>query len=350
MQQLPNRRDHRGHFDLCNMAATWEDLDDAGSAPVLEVPGGAAVVADPRAAALDAWPVPPAAAAPLGSAAEDDEVDDRPVLLINWTAATAGEVTRARLLADAVDHMAWDARRAAVLADFNLQSELLFARRHALHSTTRRCDADLELLAQLHPDAHYGALPYPARIADNVVDVDEAWTELLRPSTSPAGTTRGGRGGCGSVRGAVPGSPWLYCSVTAFKHVLRQSSHTLLWKVLMAEELDVLAAGPHRAEAEDSDAAAQLSVLDRVLAMMLDRTPQFQPDHAHVQVRGSACATPRGPERMLTAVTGDGAAARAAAGHVGARFWGFAAAVTVDQRGSVQERHHTRHARAAVLS
>ena len=89
--------------------------------------------------------------------------------------------------------------------------------------------------------------------------------------------------------------------MTAVKQVLSQSSHTLLWKVLMAEELEELAAwqkaGQSDAPADAvADAAAapsssdtfdsgRLSVLDKSLAMILDRMPQFQPDRVHVEVR-----------------------------------------------------------------
>ena len=89
--------------------------------------------------------------------------------------------------------------------------------------------------------------------------------------------------------------------MTAVKQVLSQSSHTLLWKVLMAEELEELAAWQKAgqrdvpADAVAADAAAppssdafdsgRLSVLDKSLAMILDRMPQFQPDRVHVEVR-----------------------------------------------------------------
>jgi len=112
---------------------------------------------------------------------------DRPVLLVNWTALTGGAVTRQRLLEDLVDHDAWDALREQILADFNIQSELLFQRNLARHSTELRWEADAERLAELFPDDYYSALPYPSTVADGVVDVDEAWADILRPSEFAVG-------------------------------------------------------------------------------------------------------------------------------------------------------------------
>ena len=134
---------------------------------------------------------------PGAATADDDEATrrrppspfpDRPVLLVNWTALTGGAITRQRLLEDLVDHDAWDALREQILGDFNIQSELLFQRNLARHSTELRWEADTERLAELFPEDYYSALPYPSTVADGVVDVDEAWADILRPSQFAVGT------------------------------------------------------------------------------------------------------------------------------------------------------------------
>ena len=131
-------------------------------------------------------PVPAPAPAPTRSPG----LVDRPVLLVNWTMATGGLITRARLLDDTVDHAAWDDLRRLVVDDFNIQSELLFEQQHAVHSTELRWEADAARLAQLHPRDHFGALSYPTTVADGVVDVDEAWADLMRPSPFAVGASR----------------------------------------------------------------------------------------------------------------------------------------------------------------
>jgi len=91
--------------------------------------------------------------------------------------------------------------------------------------------------------------------------------------------------------------------VTAVKQALGQSSNTLLWKALMATELEELAAwqkAQPRARAERAAGAAasgtaaakpaaaaspefdvsRLNVLDRILAMIFDRWPRYTDDEA----------------------------------------------------------------------
>jgi len=97
-------------------------------------------------------------------------------------------------------------------------------------------------------------------------------------------------------------------AVTAVKQALGQSSNTLLWKALMATELEDLAAwqkAQQRARAERTDGTttpgaaskptatappefdtSRLNVLDRILAMIFGRWPRYtENEAAHTAVR-----------------------------------------------------------------
>ena len=173
-------------------------------------------------APVDAWDEPtlPAqlvdALPPANEPLRRPPVTDRPVLVVNWTAVTGGAVTRSALMDDRVDHAAWDAVRQSILDDFSVQSELLFESRAAIHSTERRAEDDLLKLRAIAPgDDHFGVLPYPSEIADGVVDVDEAWAELQRPSRFVVGTQPRPHPSRERVRPPAPPAPVRYAALTA---------------------------------------------------------------------------------------------------------------------------------------
>lgn len=179
----------------------------------------------------------------------------------------------------------------AIYAEFTIMSEKLFAKDAAFHSTERRWQDELRQMKRQSPSEVFICLPYPEEL--DGVPTRELWETVLGPDSARGLLNRSGQR-----------SSWE--SVGALRHYLAECRRDLLWKSQLATEIERLALhsltgraepqppesaavpadsngcttehGLEAARAGDEDAVGaspmepQLSLIDRIIAMLLDRS------------------------------------------------------------------------------